>query len=196
MRAEHDTIAGEAEVTGQQHATQPASVGTAADSAAQLGANGAPVCYRVGPLRSLAQADEAAARLRQAGASAVSETGFTEEIIGYWVLERPLPSIEAATARMRELRQRGIDTFVITEPPLTNAISLGVFKQESAAKRGQIQFASVGIQAEVEPRIRRREAWWLHAEWPPASPGQDAPAAAGAEALEDLAPSMESAPCR
>lgn len=190
--AQRDAVRGEPEPAPPPAVAQPSPVVPAAE-AIPPEAKAARACYWIGPWPGRTEADSVAARLREAGATVVTESGFTEEVIGYWLLQPPLDSIEAATARMRELRQLGIDNFVITEPPLANAISLGVFKQESAAQRGRAEFESRGIEAEVQPRTRRREAYWLYAEWPGVSPAAALP---GGSELTDLTPLTQAEPCR
>jgi hypothetical protein len=59
-----------------------------------------------------------------------------ENAAGFWVYIAPLASRQVATQKAVELKRLGVDDyFVVTEDPKwRNAISLGVFKTEDAAK--------------------------------------------------------------
>jgi hypothetical protein len=54
----------------------------------------------------------------------------------YWVYKPPLPSAEAANAKVQELKTLGVkDFFVVQEPKMRYAISFGIFKDETLATK-------------------------------------------------------------
>jgi hypothetical protein len=59
-----------------------------------------------------------------------------EEVSGFWVYVPPFASRQAATQKASELKRLGVDDFYVIpdDPKWRNAISLGVFKTEDAAK--------------------------------------------------------------
>ena len=59
-----------------------------------------------------------------------------EELASYWVYIGPLLSRQIATQKAGELKRLGVDDYFIVpdDPKWRNAISLGVFKTEDAAK--------------------------------------------------------------
>lgn len=59
-----------------------------------------------------------------------------EEVAGYWVYIGPLASRQAATQKTGELKRLGVEDYFVVpdDPKWRNAISLGVFKTEDAAK--------------------------------------------------------------
>jgi len=59
-----------------------------------------------------------------------------EEVAAYWVYIPPLASRQSATQKASELKRLGVDEYFVVpdDPKWRNAISLGVFKTEEAAK--------------------------------------------------------------
>lgn len=59
-----------------------------------------------------------------------------EELAAYWVYIGPLASHQSATQKASELKRLGVDEYFVVsdDPKWRNAISLGVFKTEEAAK--------------------------------------------------------------
>lgn len=59
-----------------------------------------------------------------------------EEVAGFWVFIAPLASRQVATQKAGELKRLGVDEYFVVsdDPKWRNAISLGVFKTEDAAK--------------------------------------------------------------
>ncbi len=59
-----------------------------------------------------------------------------EEVAAYWVFIPPLANRQAATQKAAELKRLGVDDYFVVpdDPKWRNAISLGVFKTEDAAK--------------------------------------------------------------
>ncbi len=59
-----------------------------------------------------------------------------EEAVAHWVYIGPLASRQAATQKTGELKRLGVDDYFVVpdDPKWRNAISLGVFKTEEAAK--------------------------------------------------------------
>jgi hypothetical protein len=65
----------------------------------------------------------------------------------HWVFVPPLPSRAAADRRVAELRGQGIgDLFVVESPENRNAISLGIFRTEEAARRHAEALRGRGIE--------------------------------------------------
>jgi len=59
-----------------------------------------------------------------------------QDIAGFWVYIPPLADRQAATQKAGELKRLGVDEYFVVadDPKWRNAISLGVFKTEEAAK--------------------------------------------------------------
>lgn len=74
-------------------------------------------------------------------------TRIVEYSSGYWVYIPPLGSSALAAKRVRQIKARGVEEyFVVQEPPhWANAISLGVFKTQEAARNFQFGLNKKGI---------------------------------------------------
>jgi hypothetical protein len=59
-----------------------------------------------------------------------------DDVAGFWVYIPPLSSRQVATQKAAELKRLGVDDYFVVpdDPKWRNAISLGVFKTEEAAK--------------------------------------------------------------
>jgi hypothetical protein len=81
-------------------------------------------------------AARAAQALEPLGLGAKLTQRKQEEVAAYWVYIPPLASRQAATQKAGELKRLGVDEYFIVadDPKWRNAISLGVFKTEEAAK--------------------------------------------------------------
>jgi SPOR domain len=105
------------------------------DEAARLARDRLPACAEWGPIApgDVGRAEEALnGILPGVKVEQVSRT----ESSGWWVYVPPLASRQDANQRVAELRRAGVtDLFVIPDDvKLRNAISLGVFRSEDAAK--------------------------------------------------------------
>jgi hypothetical protein len=73
-----------------------------------------------------------------------------------WVIFPPLPSPESAAAKLNELVAAGVkDAFVVKDNPWRNAISLGLYANDEAARRRVREVEEKGVlgtRIEVQPR--------------------------------------------
>lgn len=82
--------------------------------------------------------------------SELKETA-TQEATRYWVYIPPLPSAEKAQAKFNEVRAMGVsEIFVVQEPQWRNAISFGVFKDETLATKLLEDLHARGIKSAVK----------------------------------------------
>jgi len=105
------------------------------DEAARLTRLRRPACVEWGPIApaDVARAEDAIAALR---AGLKVESRRPEESAGWWVYIPPFASRQAANQRVADLRRLGIEDYFIIpdDPKFRNAVSLGVFRSEDAAK--------------------------------------------------------------
>ncbi|RCX29985.1 SPOR domain-containing protein [Thioalbus denitrificans] len=127
-------------------------------------------CYRVGPFTDKEMARQVGSLLAQGGARVEPRTGNLPQVQAYWVLQSGFADRDAALEQVRELRGNGVDSFVITDAGHENDVSLGLFRQESAAHRHRATLAEKGIEAEVTPRERYQEVTWILVEDESAGP--------------------------
>jgi len=133
------------------------------DGAEPDGADGVVLrhCYRAGPFSDKDAARQVGTLLEQGGARVELRTGRVPQVQAYWVLQSGFANRDAALERVRDLRGDGVDSFVITDAGHENDVSLGLFRQESAAHRHRATLAEKGIETEVTPRERYQEVSWL-----------------------------------
>lgn len=120
------------------------------------------ICVLVGSFSSLD--DAGATRRALAAASSVAPDLVWRPILvrtDYWVHLGPLPSRDAALIRLRELHAAGVDSFIIAEGELTNAISLGYFTREQLAQTSLREWRQKGLDANVRAIPRHDRKLWI-----------------------------------
>ncbi|WP_119717173.1 SPOR domain-containing protein [Cognatilysobacter tabacisoli] len=139
-------------------------------------------CYRYGPFADAAAAAAARARLQplvQRARASVEPTAAAGS--GWRVVLPPLPSLVDAQATAQRLAQEGFDDFLIVrEGSEANAIALGRYGREDAARRRAQSLVDAGFAARAEPLGQGAPGHWLDVEPGPAFDAARARAAAGA----------------
>ncbi len=122
-------------------------------------------CSAIGPFADVASGQDIQARLYaiEQRAEVRSVDQFSGEF-DYRVLIPPMSSLQQAFRRLRELKARDIDSYVITAGEHALGISLGVFSEEDPANVVKDTFAQLGYDVNVVdiPRIRRE--YWVFPE--------------------------------
>jgi hypothetical protein len=119
-------------------------------------------CRRIGPLAKRSQVDKLSLSLQAMGIQTELHTESTEEQEGYWVMIPPQQNPEAAIAVVKKLREAGVsDLWRFTSGSLADGISLGLFRHESRAEIRLKEIAAKGFDAEVRPRYRQQNRYWL-----------------------------------
>ena len=74
-----------------------------------------------------------------------------EDVAGFWVYIPPLASRQIATQKAGELKRLGVDEYFVVpdDPKWRNAISLGVFKTEEAAKARRDAVHAKGVKSAI-----------------------------------------------
>lgn len=140
-------------------ATEAAPMSVEDAAAHQEGA--AAMCLLLGPY---AESRAAKVLLERLAALQIMGKYAAIEVAGepdYWVYLRPEPTKELAAARLRELQEKKIDSFIIPQGDIANGISLGVFdKQENAEKRKQA-IVELGYDAQLRVNPRNYLENWV-----------------------------------
>lgn len=119
-------------------------------------------CRRIGPLAKRSQADKLSLSLMAMGIRTELQTESSDEQDGYWVMIPPQQNAEAARAIVKKLREAGVsDLWRFTSGSLADGISLGLFRHESRAEIRLKEIAAKGFDAEVRPRYRQQNRYWL-----------------------------------
>lgn len=74
-----------------------------------------------------------------------------EDAAGFWVYVPPLASRQSATQKAGEFKRLGVDDYFIVpdDPKWRNAISLGIFKTEEAAKARLAALRAKGVKSAI-----------------------------------------------
>ncbi|MDZ7830104.1 MAG: SPOR domain-containing protein [Halofilum sp. (in: g-proteobacteria)] len=118
-------------------------------------------CFTVGPFDGADAAARARQRLAELGLEPEQRVLTEEEVYGYQVLLPPYPDRAAALAATRRLVKKGIEEyFVVTEPELENAISLGLFQRKRFAVRHTAYLEELGFDPEMRVRTEEVTRYW------------------------------------
>jgi len=146
--------------TSRSLTEEPTVVGTAAVD--QLRARPPAICYTFGSMPELLLAERVQVHLRTRGYTTTLRVEERRgELAGYWVLLPPQPALEEAQMRVDDLRERGIDSFVVAEGTMLNAVSLGYFPGRVTAEQLQRQIIAFGYDAQLMLRYTQETTHWL-----------------------------------
>jgi hypothetical protein len=162
-------------------AENPAPATSAAPAVAAPGlataslATSAQACATYGPFPSEDALHSAEAILKPAGLQVNEHTVAGRAQLGYWVYLPPFGSKSEADAAAALLKRRGVgDLYVVTDEANRNAISLGVFNQQSGAVERQKAMKKLGFKALMAERFRDEPRYWLDVRGTGAMPGAEA----------------------
>ena len=118
-------------------------------------------CPVVGPFKSFEPASDFLLKLIGRGINAdLSEVVLTG-LHDTWVVIPPLEGRRGALRKLRELQGKGIDSYIITQGPLKNAISLGLYKRRQSAVDVQGDLKIAGYATVLEKRMRQITEYWV-----------------------------------
>jgi len=131
-------------------------------SAKSTPANGAEICYSLGPFETSKQAKPIAAKLSDLGAATNIEDQKRKISSGYWVYIPKFDDWADAREKVMELEKLGMsDIFIMGRGRMKNAISLGLFKAKSEADYRIEELKQMGINASVETQYTLVEEYWI-----------------------------------
>ncbi len=123
---------------------------------------GPPVelCGSLGLIEDRQQARQIGQELEKSGFKVALEEESRQTQLGFWVVIPPLPSNEAAQQKLQELAAVGItDVWHFKNGDMKNAISLGMFSQESNAQNFQQEMRQKGFDTELRPRYLNKKQY-------------------------------------
>ncbi|MDP2228571.1 MAG: SPOR domain-containing protein [Moraxellaceae bacterium] len=112
-------------------------------------------CFFVGPFVQGAGADAFVQKMRGRGFVAKAEQRKSL-VKDYWVFVPALTNRERAEERVRELRARNIEAFIVSEGRFVNSVSLGHFSRKELAEAFRDKMLAAGVS--VEHRVLDKEA--------------------------------------
>lgn len=120
-----------------------------------------PYCPSLGPFDSTLRVREIGARLAKSGLGAKARRVVVDSSEKYRVYLEPYTNYEAASEALQELRAKKVDSYIMTEAPLANAISLGIFSTLDSAEGLSLKMKSYGYKARIQTTNYDKEVFWL-----------------------------------
>ncbi len=157
-------------VTADRSAEAVASVGAVlgsgepSDLAAVVGRS----CVTVGPFRASADADIAQTRYSGEGMRAQLRSARGQIFVGHWVQIRNIKDRDAGNAMLAKLREGGLgDAYLVPTDDEGLKISLGLFGDINGAEKTELQATSLGLDAEIAPRMNEGTVYFVDIALPP-----------------------------
>jgi len=125
-------------------------------------------CVTVGPFKTNADADGVLATYEQEDMRAVVRTTQGQMFVGHWVQIRNIPDRDAGNAMLDKLREGDLgDAYLVSEEDGTFKISLGLFGEMTGAEKVELQAKSIGLPADITPRMREATVFFVDIGLPP-----------------------------
>lgn len=139
-------------------AGEPEELGAAPPEAS---ADAGPHCFMIGPLATQVQQQRAVDRLRPFADRLRQRTTEADRDRGWWVFVAAA-NRSAAIATARELAERGVeDYFVVADPELPDAVSLGLYENLDNARRRMAAIRAMGFDAQLSVRREIVPQFWI-----------------------------------
>lgn len=137
--------------------------GKPSDLAALVGRS----CVSLGPFKTEPDADAALAEYRDEGMRATMRTTEGQVFVGHWVQIRDIPDRRSGEAMIAKLQEGGMtDAYLVTEDSGFK-ISLGLFGEKPRAERVELEAKSLGLPADITPRMRDAVIYFVDIGLPP-----------------------------
>nr|WP_283777745.1 SPOR domain-containing protein [Sansalvadorimonas sp. 2012CJ34-2] len=120
------------------------------------------LCTSIGAFKEESEALQIQQRLMASGIGSEIKPEKVPAASNYWVYIQPLPDRSRATQKYRELKAQGIDSYLMTDGEMKNAISLGLFSKEKLANRLLEKHQSRGDDVALKEVPRFKFEYWVH----------------------------------
>ena len=138
--------------------------GNPSDLAAVVGRS----CVTIGPFKTNAEADGAFANYDEEGMRASVRTTQGQVFVGHWVQIRKIEDKDTGNGMLRTLRAGGLgDAYLVEDEEAGFKISLGLFGEMSGAERIELEAKSMGLPADITPRMREATVFYVDIGLPP-----------------------------
>ena len=121
-----------------------------------------PVCVLSGPFARETRARELADRIGALGVSATLLVETLETPGPIMVYTGPFASGQQAQRELRVLQASGLDSFVVADGELANAISLGVFRTLENARTQQDKIEQLGYQTQIYEYVVENDQYFIN----------------------------------
>ena len=148
-------------------------------------------CFKVGPFASDAKLQEMLGLMR--GMQFLGRTSERKvDVKDYWVFVPVYASRDRAERKLRDLKSRGIEGFVVKDGTI-NVISLNHFSREDQAQAFRQKLRAIGVNTEYRETKQYSVEYWAYLA--PDHAGTDLRAAIDAQLTKEEGLRRESVPC-
>jgi hypothetical protein len=138
--------------------------GKPSDLAAVVGRS----CVTLGPFTTTTLASGAMAEYEKQGMRASIRRTQGQVFIGHWVQIRNIENREIGNVMLGKLKDGGLgDAYLVPTEDDGLKISLGLFGEMSRAERVELQAKSLGLPADITPRMREGTVFFVDIGLPP-----------------------------
>jgi hypothetical protein len=120
-----------------------------------------PLCFSVGPFANDGSPGRFVGRLQGKHFTTRVDV-LKKDSTDFWVFVPALINREKAEEKLRELKRKGIDSFIVNDDPFTNAISLGHFSQQELAQSFKEKMVAEDVVAEMRRLPHTAEERWVY----------------------------------
>ena len=125
-------------------------------------------CVTVGPFKAGSDANRALEDFEADGMRAVIRSTDGEVFVGHWVQIRNVADRSSGNQMLDQLKEGGLgDAYIVETDEEGLKISLGLFGDLSRAERIELQAKSLGLPADVVPRMRPARVFFVDIGLPP-----------------------------
>lgn len=131
------------------------------------GDDGKELCVMIGPFTDVGkdgnviESGQVKERLKALGLSAEVKNIDIEDAPDYWVIVSPAENKKAALQTLHELQAKNIESYLIPQGDMANAISLGVYGQEANAAKQKEEMSLLGYPIEMRTKTHFLKEQWL-----------------------------------
>jgi len=125
-------------------------------------------CVTIGPFSDSNDADSAETRYAGEGMRVSQRSAIGQIFIGHWVQIRNIENKEESNQMLKTLKAGGLaDAYPVETEDEGLKISLGLFGNLDSAERIEIQAKSLGLDADIAPRLRDGTIYFIDIGLPP-----------------------------
>ena len=125
-------------------------------------------CVTIGPFSDVNNADSAETRYAGEGMRVSQRSASAQIFVGHWVQIRNIPSKEESNRMLKILKAGGLaDAYPVETEDEGLKISLGLFGSLDSAERIELQAKSLGLNADIAPRLRDGTIYFIDIGLPP-----------------------------
>jgi len=119
------------------------------------------MCGMIGAFKEQISAKQVRDRLLALGAAVEIVDIPVTVRTDYWVHMGPYPTRDLAMSALRELQQKGVDSFLIADGELANGVSLGLFRQKASAEALLAERKAQGYEVALREIPRVASELWV-----------------------------------